>query len=107
MAENVVAAMKQPYFIEGNEVNVSASCGMSLYPEHTEDLETLIICADIAMYAAKKQGGNQVIIYNEEINKVNKEKLVIEARLRKAIEQGDIEVYYQPKINARQNVIQE
>ncbi len=105
MAGTIVAAIKQPYFIEGNEVNVGASCGMSLYPEHTEDSEALMICADVAMYAAKKQGGNQVIVYNEEINKVNKEKLVIEASLRKAIEQGDVEVYYQPKINASENVI--
>ncbi|WP_018393502.1 EAL domain-containing protein [Bacillus sp. 37MA] len=105
MAGNIVAAIKQPYFIEGNEVNVGASCGMSLYPEHTEDPEALMICADVAMYAAKKQGGNQVIVYNEEINKVNKEKLVIEASLRKAIEQGDVEVHYQPKINASENVI--
>ncbi|OKL36587.1 bifunctional diguanylate cyclase/phosphodiesterase [Domibacillus mangrovi] len=105
IAENIVAAIKQPYFIDGNEVNIGASCGISLYPEHTEDRETLMTCADVAMYAAKKQGGNQVIIYNEEINKVNKEKLVIEARLRKAIEQGGIDVYYQPKINARENVI--
>lgn len=104
-AENIVAAIRQPYFIEGIEVNVGASCGMSLYPEHTKDKEALMICADVAMYAAKKQGGNQVVVYNEEINKVNKEKLVIEARLRKAIEQGDIEVYYQPKINARENVV--
>ncbi|MDQ0246384.1 diguanylate cyclase (GGDEF)-like protein [Bacillus fengqiuensis] len=104
-AETIVASVKQPYMIEGNEVYVSASCGISLYPKHTENLDTLMVYADIAMYAAKNQGGNRVNLYDEEINKENKEKLRIEARLRKAIQQEKIEVYYQPKINAREDVI--
>lgn len=105
IAETIVTSTKQPYFMEGNEVYVSASCGMSLYPTHTDNLDALMVYADVAMYAAKKQGGNKVILYNEEINKENKEKLRIEARLRKAIQQEKIEVYYQPKINAQADVI--
>jgi diguanylate cyclase (GGDEF)-like protein len=104
-AESIIAAINQPYLIEGNEVYVSASCGMSLYPEHTKDLDTLMVYADVAMYAAKKQGGNKIIVYNEAINKEHKKKLRVEARLRKAIEQKEIEVYYQPKINAKKNMI--
>ncbi len=104
-AETIVAAIKQPYSIEGNEVYVSASGGMSLYPTHTEDLDTLMVYSDVAMYAAKKQGGNKVILYNDVINKEKKKRLCIEKRLRKAIEKEEIEVYYQPKTNAQANVI--
>lgn len=104
-AETVVAAINQPYFIEGQEVIVSASCGLSLCPEHTEDMDTLLVYADGAMYAAKKQGGNKVVLYNEEISKEKNEKLRIEARLRRAIANEEIEVYYQPKVNAQANVV--
>ncbi|HWO97773.1 MAG TPA: EAL domain-containing protein [Bacillus sp. (in: firmicutes)] len=104
-AETIVTSVNQSYIIEGNEVYVSASCGISLYPTHGENLDALMVYADIAMYASKKQGGNKVTLYNEEINKENKEKLRIEARLRKAIKEEKIEVYYQPKINAGTNVI--
>lgn len=105
IAETIVAAIKQPYSIEGNEVFVSASCGMSLYPIHTEDLDTLMVYSDVAMYDAKKQGGNKVILYDDVINKEKKKRLHIEKRLRKAIQNEEIEVYYQPKINARENAI--
>ncbi len=104
-AETIVMSINLPYIIGENEVYVSASCGISLYPIHTENLDTLMVYADVAMYAAKRQGGNKVTLYNEEINKENKEKLRIEARLRKAIKEEKIEVYYQPKINAREDAI--
>ncbi|MFP3123921.1 EAL domain-containing protein [Ectobacillus funiculus] len=105
IAETIVAAVKQPYSVEGNEVYVSASCGMSVYPTHTEDLDELMIYSDVSMYAAKKQGGNKVILYDDVINKEKKQRLRIETRLRKAIENEEIEVYYQPKINAQADVI--
>lgn len=105
IAETIVAAIKQPCSIEGNEVFVSASCGMSLYPTHTENLDTLIVYSDVAMYAAKKQGGNKVVLYNDVINKEKTKRLRIEKRLRKAIQDEEIEVYYQPKIDAQENVM--
>ncbi|ARK32271.1 EAL domain-containing protein [Halalkalibacter krulwichiae] len=101
LAKDLVSTISQPYLIEGNEVIVSASCGISLAPKHTNKMETLMIYADGAMYAAKKDGGNHVVVYNEEINKEKNEKLRIEKRLRKAIANEEIEVYYQPKIDAK------
>ncbi|MGO4889597.1 putative bifunctional diguanylate cyclase/phosphodiesterase [Anaerobacillus sp. MEB173] len=101
MAEKIVTAINQPFLLDGNEVYISASCGISLYPEHAEDTDSLMVYADGAMYAAKRQEGNKVVLYNEEINKEKNERLRIEARLRKAIKNKKIEVYYQPKIDAR------
>ncbi|GAA3324328.1 hypothetical protein GCM10020331_051760 [Ectobacillus funiculus] len=54
IAETIVAAVKQPYSVEGNEIYVSASCGMSVYPTHTEDPDELMVYSDVSMYAAKK-----------------------------------------------------
>ncbi|MFJ8259247.1 EAL domain-containing protein [Peribacillus asahii] len=104
-AETIVTVIKQPFIIEGNEIHVGTSCGLSLYPMHTENQDTLMVYADIAMYEAKKQGGSKVVIYNDTINIKNKEKLRIETRLRKAIKEKKIEVYYQPKINAKENIV--
>ncbi|WP_227939552.1 putative bifunctional diguanylate cyclase/phosphodiesterase [Alkalihalobacillus deserti] len=105
IADTIVTAINEPYLLDGTEVIVSASCGISLYPKHTENMVTLMIYADGAMYAAKKQGGNKVILYDEEINKEKNKKLRIEARLRKAIKNEEIEVYYQPKIDARADIL--
>jgi diguanylate cyclase (GGDEF)-like protein len=100
IANAIVVSVRQPLLIEGNEVYVSASCGLSLYPVHTDNIDTLMINSDVAMYEAKKQGGNRVIVFDESINKDKSERLRIEARLRKAIQKQEIEVYYQPKVNA-------
>ncbi|WP_368503196.1 EAL domain-containing protein [Alkalihalophilus sp. As8PL] len=105
IADTIVQAINQPYSVEGNEVIVSASCGISLYPEHTENIETLMINADVAMYEAKKRSGNVAVLYDETISIEKNEKLRIEALLRKAIKNEDIEVYYQPKIDARADVV--
>lgn len=101
IAEKIIKSFKKPYYIQENEIYLGASCGISLYPRHTKDLETLIIYADMAMYTAKKQGGNKVILYNDEISKSNNERSLIESKLRKAIEDDKIDIYYQPKMNVR------
>ncbi|WP_088104313.1 EAL domain-containing protein [Halalkalibacter urbisdiaboli] len=105
LAESMIAMIFQPYLLDEHEINVSASCGVSLYPNHTENIEALMICADGAMYAAKRQGGNKVTIYNEEITKEKNEKLRLETRLRKAIKNDEIEVYYQPKVDGRTDAL--
>ncbi|MDT8858886.1 EAL domain-containing protein [Alkalihalobacillus sp. MEB130] len=102
-ANRLVASINQPYVIGEHEVFVSASCGISLYPDHTDQVDTLMVYADRAMYAAKKLDGNQAVIYDEEISIEKNRKLRIEARLRKAIKEELVEVFYQPKIDARTN----
>lgn len=98
-AEGLVSVLKKPYTLDANELYLGASCGISLFPQHTENLDNLFIYADIAMYAAKKMGGNKVIIYNEQLRISNQARPQIEARLRKALEQEKLDVFYQPKLN--------
>jgi diguanylate cyclase len=105
IARSVVSAISQPYLIGENEINVNASGGICLYPKHTDNLETLMIYADGAMYAAKKENGSKVVLYNEEITKEKNYRYRVEDRLRKAIKSEKIEVYYQPKIDARGDVL--
>ncbi|MEB2274225.1 EAL domain-containing protein [Bacillus sp. ILBB4] len=105
ITEKIMAYVQQPCYIDNDEVFVSISSGLSFYPEHSTNLDTLITYADVAMYASKRQGGSKVSIYHDSLNKKQAEKVHIETRLRKAIQKGDIDVYYQPKIEAKCNVI--
>jgi EAL domain-containing protein (putative c-di-GMP-specific phosphodiesterase class I) len=98
-AEKLVNNLKKTYLIDGNEIYLSASCGIGLFPEHTKNIDTLVVYADLAMYSAKKLGGNKVVVYSEKLIQSNIERPRLEARLRKAIESGSVEVYYQPKVN--------
>ncbi|MED4047459.1 EAL domain-containing protein [Priestia megaterium] len=105
ITEKIMAYVQQPCYIDSDEVFVSISSGLSFYPEHSTNLDTLITYADVAMYASKRQGGSKVSIYHDSLNQKQAEKVHIETRLRKAIQKGDIDVYYQPKIEAMRNVI--
>ncbi len=105
ITEKMIAYVQQPCYIDNDEVFVSISSGLSFYPEHSTNLDTLITYADVAMYASKRQGGSKVSIYHDSLNQKQAEKVHIETRLRKAIQKGDIDVYYQPKIEAKRNVI--
>jgi diguanylate cyclase len=97
-AERIVNILKKTYLLDGNEIYLGASCGISLFPEHTKNMDTLVVFADIAMYSAKKLGGNKVVVYSEKLIQSNIERPKLEARLRKAIEKGKLDVYYQPKV---------
>ncbi|PFR92304.1 EAL domain-containing protein [Priestia megaterium] len=105
ITEKIMAYVQQPCYIDNDEVFVSISSGLSFYPEHSTNLDTLITYADVAMYASKRQGGSKVSIYHDSLNQKQAEKVHIETRLRKVIQKGDIDVYYQPKIEAKRNVI--
>lgn len=105
ITEKIMAYVQQPCYIDNDEVFVSISSGLSFYPEHSTNLDTLITYADVAMYASKRQGGSKVSIYHDSLNQKQAEKVHIETRLRKAIQKGDIDVYYQPKIEAHRNII--
>ncbi|AZU63722.1 EAL domain-containing protein [Neobacillus mesonae] len=104
-AERLVNNLKRPYSINDNEIYLSASCGISMYPEHTDNIDTLIIYSDVAMYSAKNKGGNRVTVYSQKLNPSEIERPRLEAHLRNAIENEKIEVFYQPKINAKTGTI--
>ncbi len=99
--KGIPALLNQPFTYENRELFVTASLGVSLYPEDGTNAETLIKNADIAMYRAKDKGGNTYQLYNPEFNHLSMERLSLEISLRKALERNEIKVYYQPQLDLR------
>jgi len=105
IADRIVNELKKPFNLDQNEIYLGISCGISVYPDHGTDIDTLIAASDIAMYDSKKMGGSRVVVFNEELSRMTREKPLIESRLRKAIEEEKMDVFYQPKINAKSGKI--
>lgn len=98
--KKILAVFDQSIALPSNlQIYTTCSIGISLYPEHGEDYETLLKNADAAMYVAKTSGRNNYRIYQQEMNASKEEILLIEYHLREAIENGELELYYQPKLD--------
>lgn len=100
LAEKVVDLFREPFIIEGHELFITTSVGISLCPFDGEDMETLIKNADTAMYRAKENGRNNYQFYTMSMNAKALEKLRIENNLRKALEKEEFILHYQPQIDA-------
>lgn len=101
LPDAVLAAIAKPALVGGNELVVSASVGVSVFPADGRNVETLISYADMAMYAAKSRGRNCWEHYRPEMREDADAKLVLSARLRRAIEAGALRVHYQPQVDMR------
>lgn len=101
LPDAVLAAMAKPVLIDGHELVISASVGVSVYPADAGDAQTLIPCADMAMYAAKNRGRNCWERYRPEMRADADAKLILSARLRRAIEAGMLRLHYQPQVDMR------
>ena len=99
LADKVREAINSPFNVFRKEIYASASIGISLYPQDGRSAGELIKAADIAMYSAKNKGKNAYQFFMPEMNRAVKEKLNNEESLRLAIEKGELEFYYQPKIS--------
>jgi diguanylate cyclase (GGDEF)-like protein len=91
------------YLIDNRQLFVSASIGVAIYPEHGTTMEALVKNADAAMYQAKEKGKNSVELFSDSINSKLSEKLLLSNDLYRALEQGEFELHYQPRINLRRN----
>jgi diguanylate cyclase (GGDEF)-like protein len=98
-ADLIAQIVSKPYTYEGEELFVTASIGISFYPEDGIDIETLIKHADTAMYIAKGKGGDTFEFYNPNMSLRSLERLQLETHLRKALSRNEIVVYYQPLVN--------
>ncbi len=98
IAGKVLDAFAGTFMVDGQELALSASVGICTYPEDGADGQALLSNADIAMYRAKEQGRNRYCFYAAGLNHLSQERLTLEAALRHALERGEIEVFYQPKI---------
>ena len=101
VAQKILKVISQPYKIEEHELFVTASVGISTYPDDGSDIESLIRKADIAMYRAKGQGKNNYQVYNLSMDAKFFERLTLENSLRKAVENEELVAYYQPQVDLR------
>jgi diguanylate cyclase (GGDEF)-like protein/PAS domain S-box-containing protein len=99
LAEKIVSRLAGPYAVDDYELHLSASLGISVFPEDGADAETLLKHADIAMYHAKQNGRNTFQFFIDDMNRRATERLFIEHSLRRALERGQLVLRYQPQIN--------
>jgi diguanylate cyclase len=97
--QRILTKVAEPINVDGHELLVTCSAGISLFPQDGPDTETLLKNADTAMYRAKEKGRNNFQFYTAEMNQQVNERLEMEASLRRALERGELELYYQPRIN--------
>jgi diguanylate cyclase (GGDEF)-like protein/PAS domain S-box-containing protein len=96
VADRILKACAAPYTVVGQEIYLSASIGISLYPDDAEELDLLMRNADAAMYQAKEQGRGAFRFYRREINEIAQERLELENELRRGFARGELELYFQP-----------
>jgi diguanylate cyclase (GGDEF)-like protein len=101
VARKLLHAIGQPFPHDGHELYVTASIGISRYPEDGQDVDTLIKSADIAMYRAKEQGRNRIEFFSAEMDERAHETLSISNSLRQAIERDQLMLYYQPRVDVK------
>ncbi len=98
-AQRILDNLKPAFKLEQQALHISTSIGIALYPNDGEDAETLVKNADAALYRAKERGRNNYQLYTATLNPEGSQLLNIENRLHEALEQGEFEVFYQPKVN--------
>ena len=96
VARKVLDSLAQPFRIEHHDLFVTASVGISCFPTDGDDAETLLKCADAAMYRAKELGRNQAQLFTASMNERYVRRLALEQHLHHAIERDQLELYYQP-----------
>ena len=98
VAQKILHALRWPFMLEGETSHMSASIGISLYPNDGEDLAALLKNADIAIYRAKEQGKNNYLFYSEEMNNHLSARIAKETRLQGALERNEFILHYEPKV---------
>lgn len=97
----IMENINEPIVINGIKIHTTFSIGISIFPDDGNSGDILIRNADTAMYEAKSNGKNRYQFYNKQMTELALERVLLESNLRKAIKNGEFEVYFQPKIDAR------
>ena len=107
VVQKLLLALERPLNIQGHECGISASIGISLYPEHGADQRTLMKKADLAMYCAKEAGRNAYRFYSDAVGGGSGAggRLSLEAGLRRALECNEFYLHYQPRVNVREGSV--
>lgn len=99
IAQDIISTIQQPYSVMGHVINISASIGIALYPDDSEDIHTLIKHADIAMYRAKELGRNRFRYYTQSLSERTEKRLKTDAALRSALTLNQFSLHFQPIID--------
>ena len=99
VAQKILDAVVKPFIVGAQEFHITASIGISTYPDDSADMQGLLKNADIAMYRAKEQGKNNYQFYSALMNIHTVERLALESGLRRALERNEFLLHYQPKVD--------
>ena len=105
VVERIRESLTAPFSYEGRQFVITPSIGVAIYPENGSDVETLLMHADTAMYQAKDAGRNTVRYYEQSMNARALDRLELEDALRQAIEQKQLQLYFQPKYSLETSTI--
>ena len=106
IAESLVLAMSEPFFVDGHILNIGATIGIAFSPSQARDEETVIRYADLALYAAKHEKRGSWAFFEAAMDVAAQEKRHLENDLRNAVRNGDLVVYYQPLMDLRSGLIE-
>jgi diguanylate cyclase (GGDEF)-like protein/PAS domain S-box-containing protein len=99
VVDKILAAFVPPFLVEGQKLFMAVSAGVTVFPDDSDDMVTLLRNADDAMYGAKAQDGSSVRFYSREMGARSLERADLESRLRNALDRREFTVHYQPKVN--------
>ncbi|HET8711152.1 MAG TPA: EAL domain-containing protein [Spongiibacteraceae bacterium] len=105
VAHKILGGIAQPFFIDGREFNLTASIGITVYPDDGTTVGDLLRNADTAMHIAKQQGNNTYHFFTAEMNQRALDRLNVETHLRHAIERNELSLHYQPLINLENGAV--
>jgi diguanylate cyclase (GGDEF)-like protein/PAS domain S-box-containing protein len=104
VGRKLLKALEQPFTLEDQRVEIGASLGIAIFPEHGADANTLMRHADAAMYFAKRTGRGTAL-YTSDLDQNSSSALELSAELREAIEHEQLRIYYQPKVHLRTGLV--
>jgi diguanylate cyclase (GGDEF)-like protein/PAS domain S-box-containing protein len=99
IGEKFVGCLREPFVLAGQTVHVSASIGVTMYPDDGDSIEELLRNADVAMYHMKSKGKNGYAFFEANMLESSVQKIVLERDLHLALERGELEMFYQPQID--------
>jgi diguanylate cyclase (GGDEF)-like protein len=105
IAQKTLDTLDQVFIVNGHELHVSASIGISIYPDNGADVESLMRTADTAMYHAKEKGRSNYQFFTPSLNKAAQHRLALTNRLRRALAHNDFAVFFQPQVDIESGTI--